>query len=53
MYQWDITHDLDKFPSVSAVDSTKEQVFGKVDYINKNRLTITFAGPFSGEAFLN
>lgn len=53
LFQWDITHNLDKFPSVSAVDSTKEQVYGKVDYINKNRLTITFAGPFSGEAFLN
>lgn len=52
-FQWDITHNLDKFPSVSVVDSFKETVFGRVDYINKNRLTVTFANKFSGEAYCN
>tara|TARA_R100000697_G_scaffold100165_1_gene112490 strand:- start:424 stop:1155 length:732 start_codon:yes stop_codon:yes gene_type:complete len=52
-FQWDITHNLDKFPSVSVVNSFKETVFGRVDYINKNRLTVTFANKFSGEAYCN
>jgi hypothetical protein len=53
IYQWDITHNLNKFPSVTAVNSFNEEVFGKVDYINKNRVTITFASPFSGQAYCN
>jgi len=51
--QWDIVHNLNKFPSVSVVNSFKEEVFGKVDYINKNRVTVTFAAPFSGQAYCN
>jgi len=53
LYQWDITHDLNKFPSVSVVNSFNEEVFGRVDYINKNRVTVTFAAPFSGQAYCN
>jgi len=53
IYQWDITHDLNKFPAVTAVNSFNEEVFGKVDYINKKRVTITFAAPFSGQAYCN
>lgn len=53
IFQWDITHNLDKFPSVSVVNSFKETVYGKIDYINKNRLTVTFANKFSGEAYCN
>ena len=53
IYQWDITHNLNKFPSVSVVDSFNEQVIGSVEYINKNRLTVTFAAPFSGQAYCN
>jgi len=44
---------LNKFPSVTAVNSFNEEVFGKVDYINKNRVTVTFAAPFSGQAYCN
>ena len=53
IYQWDITHNLNKFPSVTAVNSFNEEVFGRVDYINKNRVTVTFAAPFSGQAYCN
>lgn len=53
IFQWDITHDLNKFPSISVVNSFNEEVFGKVDYINKNRVTVTFAAPFSGQAYCN
>ena len=50
---WDITHSLDKFASVSVVDSAGETVYGSVDYISKSNITITFANAFSGQAFLN
>jgi len=50
---WSVTHNLDKFPSVSVVDSGKTAVVGSVEYINENELTITFSAPFSGYAYMN
>lgn len=50
---WVIKHDLYKYPSVSVVDSAENQVVGEVAYDSLNSLTITFAAPFSGRAYLN
>ncbi len=50
---WSVTHNLDKFPSVSVVDSGNTTVLGSVEYINENELTITFSAPFSGYAYMN
>jgi len=50
---WNITHTLNKFPSVSVKDSAGTTVFGQVDYINVITLTITFNSSFSGVAILN
>tara|TARA_R110002153_G_scaffold25739_1_gene81437 strand:- start:2710 stop:3426 length:717 start_codon:yes stop_codon:yes gene_type:complete len=50
---WSVTHNLDKFPSVSVVDSGNTAVVGSVEYLNKNELTITFSAPFSGYAYMN
>ena len=50
---WTINHTLDKFPSVSVVDSAGTEVFGQVQYINLSKITITFSSAFAGEAFLN
>lgn len=50
---WNVTHNLDKYPSVSIVDSGNNWVVGDVEYINENQLTITFNSAFSGKAYLN
>jgi len=50
---WTITHNLNKFPSVSVVDSANEIVYGEVTYTNTNLLTVTFTAAFSGKAYLN
>lgn len=50
---WTVNHNLDKFPSCTVVSSTKQQVFGDVTFVDTNTLTITFAGPESGEAYIN
>ena len=50
---WNITHNLNKYPSVSVVDTANTVVYGDVKYINENELTITFTNTFSGKAFLN
>lgn len=55
---WIITHNLDKFPNVTVVDSGGSVVRGTIVYNSLNKLTITFfAGgiglAFSGKAYLN
>lgn len=50
---WTIQHDLGKYPSVSIVDSSENEVVGDVTYLTKNKLTISFTAPFSGKAYLN
>lgn len=50
---WNVTHNLNKYPSVSIVDSSNEEVIGEVEHINANSLTVKFSAPFSGKAFLN
>jgi hypothetical protein len=50
---WSITHNLNKYPAVSIVDSSNAEVIGEVEHINANSLTVKFSAPFSGKAFLN
>ena len=50
---WTIKHNLNKYPSVSVVDSANSIVVGEITYINKNELIVGFTGAFSGKAILN
>lgn len=51
--QWSITHNLNKYPSVSVVDSGNNTVIGDVEYASLNSVTIRFSASFSGKAFFN
>ena len=50
---WTIHHNLNKFPSVSIVDTANTQVVGEVEYLDTNTVRITFNAPFGGYAYLN
>ena len=50
---WNVTHNLDKKPSVSIVDSGDTKINGQVDYIDANTLRITLSAPTSGKAYIN
>jgi len=50
---WVINHPLDKYPSVSVVDSSGQEVICTVDYIDTQTINLTFNAAFSGQAFLN
>lgn len=51
--QWNVTHNLGKFPSVSVVDSAEQEVIGEVEHISDTVLRITFSAAFSGKAYIN
>lgn len=51
---WVIEHNLNKEPSVFAVDSTGfVQIPNEVEYINGNKIIAHFLGAFTGKAYLN
>ena len=51
--EWTIQHNLDKYPSVTVVDSAGSVVIGDCQYTSRNTVVLTFNGGFSGKAYLN
>lgn len=50
---WIITHNLNRKPSITVVDSGGTVVYGEYTYIDNNTIKITFNATFSGKAYLN
>lgn len=50
---WIIIHNMNKYPSVSVIDSAGNEVIGEVYYDDKNQVTLKFEGGFKGVATLN
>jgi len=50
---WEIIHNLEKYPSVTVIDSANTIVEGEVTYIDLNTLNVNFSAGFSGTAYLN
>ena len=51
--EWTINHNLNKYPSVTVVDSAGTICDGTVTYIDANTIVCNFNGAFSGTAYLN
>lgn len=50
---WNITHNLNKFPSITVIDTGNTVVTGEYNYTSKNTVTLTFSAAFAGKAYLN
>jgi hypothetical protein len=50
---WNITHNLNKYPSVTVVNSAGDEVIGNVTYPTINSVTINFNAANGGKAYLN
>lgn len=50
---WTIAHNLGFFPAVTTVDTLERECFGAVTYVDDNNLTIDFASPVTGKAYLS
>jgi hypothetical protein len=51
--QWNVAHNLGKFPSITEIDSADTVVTGSYTYIDNNNTTLNFSAPFAGKAYLN
>jgi len=50
---WEIEHNLNKFPSVTIVDSAGTVYYPAVQYIDENNVIVTMNGATTGKAYLN
>lgn len=51
--QWEINHNLGRYPSVTVVDSSGREVITEVQYIDENNCIVFSKGEFKGTAYLN
>lgn len=49
----EITHGLNKRPSITVIDSAGDEVEGDYTYPSLNVVNISFSAPFSGKVILN
>lgn len=50
---WVIVHGLNRFPSVTVIDSAGSEVYMGVSYDSPNQVTLRATAAFSGDAYLN
>lgn len=50
---WNIQHSLNKYCSVTVVDSANNVVVGDIQYTDKNNVVISFSAAFTGKAYCN
>lgn len=50
---WTINHNLNKYPSVTVVDSAENEIIASVKYQDANTCIIEMSSPFKGKAYLN
>ena len=48
-----VTHNLNKFPSVTTVDSAGSHLIGDVQHIDNNSFNVTFTATFYGKVYSN
>jgi hypothetical protein len=51
--EWIITHNLNKFPAVTIIDTVDRVVYGEIQYLSANQVKLSFTSNFSGKAYLN
>ena len=49
---WVINHNLNRYPSVTIIDSSGNEMFGSITHISKNIMHAEFSAAFSGIAYL-
>ena len=52
-FEWVITHNLNKYPSVTIIDTMDRVVYGEIQYLSANQVKLSFTSNFSGKAYLN
>jgi hypothetical protein len=50
---WTVQHGLNKFPSITVVDTGDTVVIGNYTYVDNNNVILEFSAAFAGKAYIN
>jgi len=50
---WTVNHNLNKKPSVSSIDTSGTEIYGEVEYVTDNQVTITYLTATGGTVTCN
>ncbi len=50
---WTVQHNLEKFPSITVVDTGQSVVVGDYTYVDNNNVILEFSAAFAGKAYFN
>ncbi len=50
---WAIAHKLNRYPSVTIIDTAGEVLLASIAYVDSNNIVATFGAPTAGTAYLN
>lgn len=50
---WRVTHSLNKYPTVTVIDSAGNEVICNIEHIDTNNCIISMNAPFKGKAIFN
>ena len=51
--EWTVKHNLNKYPSVTVVDSADNEIVADIKYLDTNTVRITMTGASKGRAYFN
>ena len=51
--QWIINHNLGKYPSVTVISNSGEEIFGELTFTDTNTIQLNFSEAVEGNAYLN
>jgi hypothetical protein len=50
---WTVNHNLNKKPAVSSIDTSGTEIYGEVEYVTDNQVTITYLTATGGTVTCN
>lgn len=50
---WNINHNLNRFPSVTLIDTAGDEIITDYIYIDSNNIQVIFSAATAGKAYLN
>jgi hypothetical protein len=50
---WNITHNLDRYPAITVIDTGGSEILPDIFYVSANVVTLFFDNATSGKAYLN
>jgi hypothetical protein len=53
LQEWIVTHNMNKYPAVTILDTNEKEIIGEIEYIDENSLAVRFNYNLTGKVICN